>query len=460
MKSKLIVKNFGAIKSASLDLRSVNVIIGPQASGKSTLAKLYTICNSPELYHNPVEKKFSYLSTIQNIHDLNVFKEVSIAKFKEALDDYSILNCLKSNSEIEFISQTHSLKIKNNKIFFEDKIDLKSIFDSFEKKDFDGVKKEFKKLAEISDRFNFIYKFTIGWERYLRHDNSDIEKFDEYIQKNFNYNLDLTEREIKKIIDSARVFKEQIFHNNPLYIPSERTLVNIIKHAFISFKKFDIPIPNHLINFTSIYTNATFKVKNLDISFLKPSTFYKNVNGEDRIYFSSRKSIKLTESASGFQSILPILLPIIYEKNKESYPKLNYSFVIEEPETNLFPKAQYDLLKILEKDRSDDFGKIDKGIVHIYTTHSPFILSSLNNLLFAFSKGTEKDSINEIDIDSIISKKSWINPNDFSAFQIIDGKTKSVFNRKTGLIENNIIDSVSEDIINDFRKIAYIAASK
>lgn len=62
-------------------------------------------------------------------------------------------------------------------------------------------------------------------------------------------------------------FKEQIFHNNPLYIPSERTLVNIIKHAFISFKKFDIPIPNHLVNFTSIYTNATFKVKNLDISF-------------------------------------------------------------------------------------------------------------------------------------------------------------------------------------------------
>ena len=118
------------------------------------------------------------------------------------------------------------------------------------------------------------------------------------------------------------------------------------------------------------------------------------------------------------------------------------------------------MLKILEKDRSDDFGKIDKGIVHIYTTHSPFILSSLNNLLFAFSKGTEKDSINEIDIDSIISKKSWINPNDFSAFQIIDGKTKSVFNRKTGLIENNIIDSVSEDIINDFRKIAYVSASK
>lgn len=52
------------------------------------------------------------------------------------------------------------------------------------------------------------------------------------------------------------------------------------------------------------------------------------------------------------------------------------------------------------------------------------------------------------------------NPNDFSAFQIIDGKTKSVFNRKTGLIENNIIDSVSEDIINDFRKIAYVSASK
>ena len=49
MKSKLIVRNFGPIESATLNLSNVNVFIGPQASGKSTLAKLYTICTSPIL---------------------------------------------------------------------------------------------------------------------------------------------------------------------------------------------------------------------------------------------------------------------------------------------------------------------------------------------------------------------------------------------------------------------------
>ncbi len=85
----------------------------------------------------------------------------------------------------------------------------------------------------------------------------------------------------------------------------------------------------------------------------------------------------------GFHKVFCLsLLPIIYCKRiKKSIQKLNYSFVIEEPETNLFPKAQYDLLKILEKDRSDDFGKIDKGIVHIYTTHSPFILSFIEGFV-------------------------------------------------------------------------------
>ena len=166
--------------------------------------------------------------------------------------------------------------------------------------------------------------------------------------------------------------------------------------------------------------------------------------------------MKLSESASGFQSIIPIILPIEYMKARQNRD-VNYSFVIEEPETNLFPRAQYDLLKLLESGRSEDFGKVDKGTMHFYTTHSPFFLSSLNNLLFAFIKGNENEKKNLSKIDKIISKKSWINPNDFSAYQIVSGKTKSILNKKTGLIENNIIDSVSEDIMNDFREIAYVS---
>ena len=83
MKSKLIVKHFGPIEIADLDLKSVNVFIGPQASGKSTLAKLYTICNSPRLYHNFDDKKNSFFSITKNKEDLELFKEPRLFSIEE-----------------------------------------------------------------------------------------------------------------------------------------------------------------------------------------------------------------------------------------------------------------------------------------------------------------------------------------------------------------------------------------
>jgi len=40
MNDKIIIKNFGPLKQVELDLKEVIVLIGPQASGKSTIAKL------------------------------------------------------------------------------------------------------------------------------------------------------------------------------------------------------------------------------------------------------------------------------------------------------------------------------------------------------------------------------------------------------------------------------------
>lgn len=459
MKSKLIVKNFGPIDNADLDLKNVNVFIGPQASGKSTLAKLYTICNSPRLYHNFKEGRRSYYSITKNKEDLELFKEPSFSKFKEALEDYSIIDCLNSRTEISFESSTHKIELKKNKITFIDKVNISKMNEAFENKDFVKCKKEFKKLSGLSQNFDFSYKFSILWDRLSQAEKSsnNLSKLFREFSENFDYDLDLTEKEILNVIETANNTKREFFFKSPLYIPAERVIINLLKQAALSFQNLEIPIPRHLLNFASIYSNASYEIKEFDISFLKEGTIYKNVNGEDRIYFSKRKKMKLTESASGFQSIIPIILPIEFIKKREIGGS-NYSFVIEEPETNLFPRAQYDLLKLLESGRPDDFGKIDKGTIHFYTTHSPFFLSSLNNLLFAYMKGHESEGNNRDKIDKIIPAKSWINPEDFAAYQIVNGKTKSILNIKTGLIESNIIDSVSEDIMNDFREIAYLSA--
>ena len=41
MAEKFIVKNFVGIKELEIDVKRINILIGPQASGKSVCAKLF-----------------------------------------------------------------------------------------------------------------------------------------------------------------------------------------------------------------------------------------------------------------------------------------------------------------------------------------------------------------------------------------------------------------------------------
>jgi predicted ATPase len=460
MESKLTVKNFGPIIDAKLNLRNVNVLIGPQASGKSTLAKLYTICKSPVMYHNLEGGKFSALfyKFRESKEAINKMSDISIEKFKKSLNHFSISDFFSTKTEIEFDSPTHKIIIAKGKIEFQDKIDLQHILNFYKSKNIDKLKVEFNILRRKSDRFDFSFAFSLFYQRY-----SDSIRTDNFPQNFYDFHKTLSKgdysitlNEANHLIETVRQYKSEVFNNNALYIPAERTIINLLKQASFTFQKAKVPLPSHLLDYATIYENATDKVKDFDLGFLKEGTRFKNINGIDKIYFSPRKSIKLSESASGFQSVIPMILPIQNEKSSNIL-KEHYSFVIEEPETNLFPKAQYELLKFLEKDRSDDFDKIDKGIIHTYTTHSPFILSSLNNMLYAYKKGNTASLKVKEEISKILNTANWINPDHFSAYQIIDGKAKSIMDRKSGLIKDNVIDIVSEDIVDDFRKIAVAA---
>ena len=45
MEKRLIVSNFGPIKERDRELKKINVLIGPQGSGKSTIAKIISFCS-------------------------------------------------------------------------------------------------------------------------------------------------------------------------------------------------------------------------------------------------------------------------------------------------------------------------------------------------------------------------------------------------------------------------------
>ena len=435
MQSRLIVRNFGPIKFVDLDLRNVNVFIGPQASGKSALAKLYTIFKAP--------RKF-----LKNVNNSAIKDSSNYVSFKDVLDEYNIISFLKPETEIEFHSELHVLSYKNIHITYEPKLLKRIWYLEKLKENFETNRKEIiseisalcekNMILNISVRLHFMD--IIDTKEHLK-ETKDLENF-----QNIN------EEELDELIVVIKEIEANLSTNACLYIPSERNFVNIIKKASLNLLLNNVPIPKHILSFGAELEKVT--PENIDLSFLHENLMYKSINGEDRIFTDKENNIKLTEAASGIQSVLPILIPIL----SHSYSFLPYqrSFVIEEPELNLFPLAQYELIKLLESVRKNATGEDDKdykeyedfGTTHTYTTHSPYILSALNNLLYAnkiiASKG---DKIKE-QVKEIISVD--ISPLYFTAYQINNGAADSIFDRETGLIKDNYIDAASDKMTDDF----------
>ena len=437
MNATLKVKNFGPIKDVELDLRDVNVFIGPQASGKSVLAKLYTICKSPSLYCQGVDDMRNFENIDSGKAFLYFSHEMKSTKFFENLAKFSLGAFYNNKTIIEFDCSTHFLQFKDGDFNFIDKLANYEIPDTLE----NSTIKEFDNKLNAFRPISFYLESELSKTALIAHISSQNEINDETIEL------------FRKKLNLWNNFRRLLYSIKCNYIPSERTLAVLLKKAALNLMHQRVPIPEHLLEFAANYNTATDKIKNLDLSYLKLSARYKNIDGEDFI-LDDDTTLKLSESASGLQSVVPLLITLENLKNSGEENAFHQAFVIEEPETNLFPKAQYALLKYLEKNRPNDEGKIDTGSVHIYTTHSPFILSSLNNMLYAYKKGNAASTKVQEEIAQILPKENWISPERFSAYQIVDGKAESIFDRESGLIQENIIDQISDDIIEDFRSIA------
>ncbi|HTC00164.1 MAG TPA: AAA family ATPase [Ferruginibacter sp.] len=444
MESKLIVKNFGPIKEVELDLRNVNVFIGPQSTGKSALAKIYTIFKAP--------RKFFYKIGTES-SALVLDHEKAIKEFKDVFVEYNILSFLKDKTEIKFESELHIFEYKDKTICYEPKLfntitALEGLSADFE------INKDaiIEGLSNIADKFVF---FNIGASKILL----SKDELDNNSAHNREYLNNLNSDNCKRVFDLIKSQEADLSTNTALYIPAERSFSNIIKKSALNLIKNKVPIPEHILSFGAELEKLD--IKEIDLDFIQKGLIYKNINDEDKIYFEDDQSIMLTEAASGIQSLVPILTSILNKINV-----FHKSFVIEEPELNLFPSAQYELIQCLESNRRDPIPLWeDFGSIHTYTTHSPYILSALNNLLYAHKvrqklysssrPDTKSFTDHYKDCDVLIKKivKEVINPASFTAYQIKDGHAELIFDRENGLIDDNYIDEATDVINEDFDKL-------
>ena len=182
---------------------------------------------------------------------------------------------------------------------------------------------------------------------------------------------------------------------------------------------------------------------------------YKIDNWGEQIIFNSvtDEHVYLSNASSGQQEVIRILQDIFLSiaQNK------NVLRIVEEPEVHLFPMAQKKVIELLVQ-----MAKKNGNNQLIITTHSPYVLTVFNNLLFA-QRVIDKNPNVESEVNEIISKESRLKSDDFSAYVLerrVDDViiSKSIIDDKTGMINQNYLDTVSEILSNEFNALYKIHA--
>lgn len=420
---RLIVKNVGPIKDVDLYLSKVNVFMGPQSCGKSTLAKIISTCSW-------MEKR----------------------KFLGELTDLSPM--------VNVLCRYHKL---GNEPFEEGS--------------------------------------------YI-HDNSRIA----YFGDNLNYFLNYSEEEIgllgvdRTLIANQVESEKEIYHFltdgqvNPkvVYIPSERNFVSRVSNLGDYNKEWD-----NLQEFVKTWFEAK---SHFDSSHQLPLlnlgvTFFSEDERTNYISLPKNSRLRLEAASSGLQSIVPLLTLINwlsdgiyinekpYSPNEEKelselaeqlgnsqtrdesqlkeFNKLikrlqgfiqgrvytHTQFIVEEPEQNLFPETQCELMYYL-------LSALNHGKKHrlIVTTHSPYILYALNNCMLASL--VEKNMPDE-ERRRLTSMASSLDPKLVRVWEIEDGKLKpytseSLFQTiqdRDGLIRQNYFNMSMRRIMDEFSEL-------
>ncbi len=415
-RAKLIVKNFGPLKDIEIEVREMVTFIGAQASGKSTLAKLLSIFEDENF------RRDSKITFEDELRKYNMFSFLSLSSY---------IKYTKGEYNFEFENGNYT-KINPRELLKNEFIDLVGLKDS--SKEVKSKKFTELLLKDIKSKYKIDLPITLRKIATTLNDfsknniqNYDSKKIPINVYFEFYENL-LLEFNIIVKFDS-------------IYIPSERNFLHLIAENTLGLINNNVQIPKHLLNSGQDYEKAIQTIKELPLSIIDKKLKYKREGKTSYIYHNENEKVDLLESASGLQSIIPILLLVEYSKSLKD--KYNFNFVVEEPELNLYPKAQHELIKYLVKNCLFDRKNL------ILTTHSPFILASINNLLLAYDKGQSKPK----EVNKIIKKESWLNPKNFIAYELKNGKAKLIMDDKLGQIKENMIDIISDEFSNEFDKL-------
>ena len=413
----LKIKNIGPLKDIELEIKKVNVFIGPQSSGKSTIAKIISFCQ--------------WLEKDILIHQGK--NHIDSAYWEKNLFTYhKIGTYFNKESIIEYLGDIVSF------IFHSP--------DSFTIEARNMEKETMRKITYIPSERNYVNIPNI----------SSLPMNDDYI-RDFIFDWLLIRNKFSKETPQNIIDLEVQYH----YDKNRGDIITLGNGKDINLNEASSGLQAIIPLLVSLsYSTEWIYNHNQDLSFDKftalHKAFVKEFYKKDEIPETILEDAQLKKiTAELFSSLQHVSQEIIIpEKLKDAANLINRLgkphstfMIIEEPEENLFPSTQYELVKHI-------FSAINSNTENalVMTTHSPYIMTSINNLILAGNKIKNHEATEE-QINSIIRSRAYINYEDVSAISILDGYIHSMKDDEFQLISATALDTASDIINNDFEKL-------
>ncbi len=399
--ARLIIRNVGPIKDIDIELNKVNVFIGEQSSGKSTIAKIISFC--------------TWLEKSATINEYT-FTDGNEA-YRRLQSYYHIKTYFRNDSVICYLGE------------------------------------------------NLAYTYNWPENTEMPHPNWDIATPEHLSQKEIFF------------YPTSHVINPKV-----IYIPAERNFVSAVPNLQ-KYAESDDSLMGFLLNWQEARKkySPSNKLALLNLGM----NFYSSDGITNFVDIPQGGIVPLEETSSGLQSIVPLLTLIdwlakgIYAEHKpysfEEIEKIKHlldevgkdlpqpennslkerlagivsgkyythtQFIIEEPEQNLYPKTQRDLIYYL-------LNTINHGRGHrlVVTTHSPYILYAFNNSMIL---GQISNELPEEVRSNLDCKDAAISPDYISVWQIFNGQLIDIKDCRTKMIGKHYFNDVMNEIFDDY----------
>lgn len=170
--------------------------------------------------------------------------------------------------------------------------------------------------------------------------------------------------------------------------------------------------------------------------------------GKEYVKTEDGRQVPFFALSSGQQELLPLWIAI----EQRAFATAAQQVYLEEPESHLFPEAQCAVVKVLA-----GLVSANAGFCLLMTTHSPYVLAKLNNLIFAGELRRRFPEIAE-KINAVVPQSAQIPPSSTAAYAIVGKNLKSIID-ENGLIDGDYLDAVSGGITREFDALLGIEAS-